>query len=120
MTKKYTRLVFSLLLLLLFIMLPSAFVSAQEMTEVGTPRATTLIVDQLDGRIDNPTQTNPYQAGTRFNQGLHQLAYSNMWEINTATGEQFPGLAAEMEYVDSVDLHLTLQGLRLIWEMNAG
>jgi peptide/nickel transport system substrate-binding protein len=96
MYKQYTRVVFSLFLLSLFIMLSTALVSAQEQTEVGTPRATTLIVDQLDGRIDNPTQTNPYQAGTRFNQGLHQLAYSNMWEINTATGEQFPGLAAEM------------------------
>jgi len=97
-------------------LLSTALVSAQEQTEVGTPRATTLIVDQLDGRIDNPTQTNPYQAGTRFNQGLHQLAYSNMWEINTATGEQFPGLAAEMPEPlndDYTSFRITLrEGLR--------
>ena len=63
---------------------------------MGTPRATTLIVDQLGGRINNPTQTNPYQAGTHMSAGLHQLIYSTLWEINTATGEQFPALAAEM------------------------
>ncbi len=65
-------------------------------TEVGTPRHETLIVDSLNGRIDNPMQMNPYMAGTQFNNGLHQLAYSNLWEMNTITGEQFPALAAEM------------------------
>lgn len=70
--------------------------SEGRLTEVGTPRHETLIVDSLDGRIDNPTQFNPYQAGTRFSQGYHQLALSNMWEMNTVTGEQFPALAAEM------------------------
>ena len=53
----------------------TALVTAQEQTEVGTPRATTLIVDQLGGRINNPTQTNPYQAGTHMSAGLHQLVY---------------------------------------------
>jgi peptide/nickel transport system substrate-binding protein len=65
-------------------------------TEVGTPRAETLIVDSLDGRIDNPTQMNPFQAGTRFNTGYHQLGLSNLWEMNTITGEQFPALAEKM------------------------
>jgi type III pantothenate kinase len=37
-----------------------------------------------------------------------------------ATGGLAPGLAAEMSLVDHVDLSLTLEGLRLIWEMNAG
>jgi len=96
MSKINRKALLSIVVLLAVVLFSTALVTAQEQTEVGTPRATTLIVDQLDGRIDNPTQTNPYQAGTRFNQGLHQLAYSNMWEINTATGEQFPGLAAEM------------------------
>ena len=96
MYKTNRKMMISAIVMLAVVLFSTALVSAQEQTEVGTPRATTLIVDQLDGRIDNPTQTNPYQAGTRFNQGLHQLAYSNMWEINTATGEQFPGLAAEM------------------------
>lgn len=36
-----------------------------------------------------------------------------------ATGGLAPGLAAEMDLVDHIDLHLTLEGLRLIWSMNA-
>ena len=106
---------FSLFLVLsLLALLPVGLVSAQDMTEVGTPRSQTLIVDQLDGRIDNPTQTNPYQAGTRMNQGLHQLVYSTMWEINTATGEQFPALAAEMPEAlndDYTSFRITLREL---------
>ncbi|MCY3865231.1 MAG: ABC transporter substrate-binding protein [Chloroflexi bacterium] len=116
MTQKNRKALLSIVVLLAVVLFSTALVTAQEQTEVGTPRATTLIVDQLDGRIDNPTQTNPYQAGTRFNQGLHQLAYSNMWEINTATGEQFPGLAAEMPEAlndDYTSFRITLRdGLR--------
>lgn len=67
-----------------------------KLTEVGTPRAETLIMDHLDGRVDNPKQFNPYMPGTRFNQGWHQLGLSNMWEMNTVTGKQFPAMAAEM------------------------
>jgi peptide/nickel transport system substrate-binding protein len=79
-------------------LLTASTVLGQEgtMTEVGTPRSETLIVDSLDGRIDNPTQMNPYQVGTRMNQGYHQLGLSNMWEMNTVTGEQFPAMAAAM------------------------
>ena len=32
--------------------------------------------------------------GTNFSSGLHQLVYSNLWDINTITGEQFCDLAA--------------------------
>ena len=66
------------------------------MTEVGTPRAQTLIIDALDGRVNNPTQMNPYLQSTLFNEGLNQLAYSALWEMNTVTGKQFPALAAKM------------------------
>jgi peptide/nickel transport system substrate-binding protein len=91
------RIIWSLFLVLaLALVLTGSTVVAQEMTEVGTPRAETLIVDSLDGRIDNPTQMNPYQVGTRFNTGYHQLALSNMWEMNTVKGEQFPAMAAAM------------------------
>ncbi|MCY4071976.1 MAG: hypothetical protein OXG60_11825, partial [Chloroflexi bacterium] len=75
MYKKYGRIFFSALLLALIILPSAALVSAQEQTEVGTPRATTLIVDNLGGRVNNPTQTNPYQAGTHQSAGLHQLVY---------------------------------------------
>lgn len=86
------------LFLALLVVLAATPIIAQDgpMTEVGTPRTQTLIVDQLDGRIGNPTQMNPYQSGTAFSSGLHQLVFTNMWDINTITGELFPALAAEM------------------------
>ena len=78
------------------LLLGGTVVSAQggAMTEVGTPRAQTLILDALDGRVNNPTQMNPYLQSTLFNEGLNQLAYSALWEMNTVTGKQFPALAA--------------------------
>lgn len=87
---------FLLIIVILAVTASTVLSQDEEMTEVGTPRRETLIVDSLDGRIDNPTQMNPYQAGTRFSTGYHQLALSNMWEMNTVKGEQFPALAAEM------------------------
>ena len=82
------------------------------MTEVGTPRAQTLIVDALDGRVNNPTQMNPYLQSTLFNEGLNQLAYSALWEMNTVTGKQFPALAAKMPEAlnsDFTDFKITLR-----------
>ena len=66
------------------------------LTEVGTPRRETLIIDSLDGRTSNPTQLNPYMSGTRFNTGYHMLALSHLWEMNTTTGKQFGAMAAEL------------------------
>lgn len=70
--------------------------SAQEMTDVGTPRAETLIVDMLNARVGNPTNMNSYQQGVTINHGLHQMAMSLLWDIDTAAGEQIPVLAAAM------------------------
>jgi peptide/nickel transport system substrate-binding protein len=81
-------------------------------TEVGTPRAETLIIDALDGRVNNPTQMNPYLQSTLFNEGLNQLAYSALWEMNTVTGKQFPALAAKMPEPlnkDFTDFKVTLR-----------
>lgn len=88
----------TILMLVVLLAMTVAPLSAQDgaMTEVGTPRTETLIVDQLDGRIANPTQMNPYLPGTRLSSGLHQLVFTNMWDINTISGELFPALAAEM------------------------
>lgn len=68
-------------------------------TDVGTPREQTLIVDMLNARVSNPTQMNPFIEGVTISQGLHQLAYSQLWEIDTVTGKQFPALAANMPEV---------------------
>ncbi|EAR51838.1 oligopeptide ABC transporter, periplasmic oligopeptide-binding protein [Oceanicola granulosus HTCC2516] len=70
--------------------------TAQEMTDVGTPRADTLIVDMLGARVSNPTNMNMYQQGVILGQGLHQLALSLLWDIDTAAGEQIPVLADAM------------------------
>ncbi len=67
-----------------------------EMTDVGTPRNETLIVDILAGNSADPTNANLYMPGVVADGGLHQLVYSHLWEVNTVTGEQFPSLAADM------------------------
>jgi peptide/nickel transport system substrate-binding protein len=71
-------------------------VAAQEMTDVGTPRPETLIVDMLNARVANPGTMNPYQQGVTINHGYHQLASALLWDIDTATGQQIPDLAAKM------------------------
>lgn len=68
-----------------------------KMTDVGTPREETLIVDILNGRSPNPELMNPYLPGcVSMDAGLHQLIFGHLWEVNTMTGEQFPDLAATM------------------------
>lgn len=69
---------------------------AENMTDVGTPRKETLVVDILTGRVGNPKRMNPYLEGNSLVQGLHQLGYSNLWEIDTVKGVQYPALAATM------------------------
>lgn len=71
--------------------------SSGKMTDVGTPRSETLIVDILNGRSPNPEQMNPYMPGSvSMDSGLHQLLFAHLWEIDTVKGEQFPDLAATM------------------------
>ena len=69
---------------------------AQQMTDVGTPREQTLVVDMLNARVGNPTNMNMYQQGVTINQGYHQLAGAQLYDIDTAKGTQIPDLAAEM------------------------
>ena len=73
-------------ILTLSIMLIPKPTIAQQMTDVGTPRDQTLIVDMLNARVANPTNMNPFQQGvTIINQGMHQLAQALLWDINTAS-----------------------------------
>jgi len=65
-------------------------------TEVGTPRDQTLIVDMLGGTISSPELMNPYITGLELTAGINQLVYSALWDINTASGQMEPILAAEM------------------------
>lgn len=75
-----------------------------DMTDLGTPRRETLVVDILTGRVGNPKRMNPYLDGNIMVQGMHQLGYSNLWEIDTVKGTQYPALAATMpEAMDSTN-----------------
>ncbi len=65
---------------------------AEEMTEVGTPRRETLIMEtQIP--TDTPGQFNPYMQGTSMGFGNHQLLRAMMWEMDTVKGEQFGEIA---------------------------
>ncbi len=73
-----------------------ADVAWSQQTDIGTPRKETLVVDILTGRVGNPRRMNPYLEGNILVQGLHQLGYSNLWDIDTVKGTQYPALAATM------------------------
>lgn len=62
------------------------------LTDVGTPRAETLIVQTFDGRSANPSQQNPFNLYAIW-RGFRELGWSFLWEMNTATGESYPELA---------------------------
>ena len=66
-----------------------------EMTDVGTPRNETLIME-TQTPTDMPGIFNPYKQGVQQGFGIHQLITAHMWEIDTALGEQFGEVAAEM------------------------
>ncbi|MBQ8092613.1 MAG: ABC transporter substrate-binding protein [Clostridia bacterium] len=66
-----------------------------EMTDVGTPRNETLIME-TQTPTDVPGQFNPYMLGTQMGFGIHQLITAHLWEIDTALGEQFGEVAAAL------------------------
>ena len=63
------------------------------MTEVGTPRSETLIVQTFDGKVDMPDNFNPLSSSYVLWRGLRELAWGYLWEMDTATGESYPELA---------------------------
>ncbi len=87
--------IFALLALVMILSLGLVSTAAAEMTDVGTPRAETLIVENTNGTYGNPGQFNPYVLGTDNGFGMHQLLTSHLWDMDTVKGEQFPSLAAE-------------------------
>ncbi|KKB07065.1 hypothetical protein VE25_19660 [Devosia geojensis] len=62
------------------------------MTDVGTPRSETLIVQAFDGRSANPSAQNPLNSYAIW-RGFRELGWSFLWEMDTATGESYPELA---------------------------
>jgi peptide/nickel transport system substrate-binding protein len=67
--------------------------NAQQMTDVGTPRAETLIVQTFDGKSANPDAQNPLNQYAIW-RGFRELGWSWLWEMDTATGVSYPELAA--------------------------
>ena len=76
-------------------MCSAAFAEGVEMTDVGTPRNETLIME-TQTPTDLPGIFNPYMMGVQQGFGIHQLITAHMWEIDTALGEQFGEVAADM------------------------
>lgn len=89
------RKIFALLtaLTLFLSLVPAVF--ADELTEVGTPRKETLIVE-TQVPTDVPGQFNSYMQGTSMGFGIHQLMSAMMWEMDTVKGEQFGEVAEGM------------------------
>ena len=88
------RIVTLILALAMMLTMCASFASAEAMTDVGTPRAQTLIVE-FQSPITTPGQFNPYMNGTSKGAGLHQMLYDYLWEMDSITGQQFPALAED-------------------------
>lgn len=67
-----------------------------EMTDVGTPRSETLIVQTFDGKVDVPDNFNPLSSSYVLWRGFRELAWGYLWEMDTASGKSYPELAADM------------------------
>jgi len=90
------RKILSLVLVLMMVLSVSSFTLAEgEMTPVGTPRSETLIVE-CQSPTDVPGQFNSYMNGTQMGFGIHQLMSAQMWEMDTASGNQFGEVADGM------------------------
>ncbi len=90
------RMTKALLLICIGLFLHTA-VAAGTMTDVGTPRSETLIVDMLNGRSPNVNQFNPYLPGVVYQgNGFRQFVWEPMWEVDSVSGKQIPVLAATM------------------------
>src|SRR5215813_6919641 len=70
-----------------------------EMTDVGTPRCDTLIVQTFDSKVDTPDNLNPLSGTYVLWRGLRELAWGYLWEMDTATGKSYPELAADLPKV---------------------
>ena len=89
------RKILSLVLAIAMVLSLGAVAFAEEMTDVGTPRSETLIVE-TQTPTDVPGQFNGYMLGTQMGFGIHQLMSAHLWEIDTVKGEQYGEVAEGM------------------------
>lgn len=68
------------------------------MTDVGTPRSETVVVQTFDRQSANPDQHNMLMNYDVW-RGVRELCMGYLWETNTGTGESTPEVAAEMPEV---------------------
>jgi len=93
--RKSLSLLLILTMILSLVLVAPIMATAEEMTEVGTPRSETLIVE-TQTPTDVPGQFNSYMQGTQMGFGIHQLMSAMMWEMDTVKGEQFGEVADGM------------------------
>lgn len=94
------------ILLLISVLSSISPVSAQ----VTLPRDSTLIVGMDGGRDINPTMMNPFVAGTKRDNGLHEVCMESLMYVNLETGEIIPWLAEGYEYnEDYTEITVTLR-----------
>ena len=86
------RILSALLVMAMLLALGIPALAADELTEVGTPRSQTLIVEMQEP-TDTPGQFNSYMQGTSMGSGIHQLMSAMMWEMDTISGLQFGEVA---------------------------
>ena len=85
-------------LLVLMLVIPPVVSSASDepMTDVGTPRRKTLIIDNLSGRLANPDNFNWYSSACIPGNASHLFVGAHLWEIEPLTGIMYGELAAEL------------------------
>jgi peptide/nickel transport system substrate-binding protein len=87
-----------LLVVLMLVVTSVMVVSAQEMTDVGTPRNETLIFQTFDRQASNPDQQNPLMDYVIW-RGFRELGWSYLWETDTSNGAAYPELATALPEV---------------------
>jgi peptide/nickel transport system substrate-binding protein len=70
----------------------------QTMTDAGTPRGETVVVQTFDRQSSNPDQHNMLMNFDVW-RGVRELCMGFLWETNTGTGESSPEVAAAMPEV---------------------
>ncbi len=86
---------FLILSILALMIMSIGITSAQELTEVGTPRSETVIFQTFDRQTQTPDQFNPLMNYAIW-RGFRELGWGYLWETDTGTGESYPEVAAEM------------------------
>lgn len=69
------------------------------MTDVGTPRSETLIVQTFDGKVDNADNMNPLSGSYAIWRGFRELAWGYLWSMDTAKGKPYAELATDLPKV---------------------